>query len=152
MVEKFQAFQQTDTWDIVPRPANVQPVSCKWIFKVKHRPDGSIERHKSRVVAREFTQEHEIDYDENFAPIAQMTTVRTLLTVAAVQYWPLYQMDMKNAFLHGSLTEDVNMQPLSGLTTPLGHACHLHRAIYGLKQAPRTWFEYFWQTLTSFGF
>ena len=87
----------------------VQPLSCKWIFKVKHRPDGSIEQHKARLVARGFTQEHGIDYDETFAPVAQMTTGRTLLVVVAVRYWPLYEMDVKNTFLHGSLTEDLYM-------------------------------------------
>jgi len=114
----------------------VKSVSCKWIFKVKYRPNGSIEQHKARLVVKGFTQEHGIDYDETFALVAQITTVRTLLVVAIARYWPLYQMDEKNAFLHGSLTDDVYMQPPPGLTTPPDHVCHLRFTIYGLKQAP----------------
>ena len=72
-----------------------------------------------------------------------MTTVRTLMAVVAARHWPLYQMDVKNAFRHGSLTKNIYMQPRPGLTTAPGHVCHLHRAIYGLKQAPRAWFECF---------
>ena len=115
-------------------------------------PDGSVERYKARLVGRGFTQEHVIDYDEIFAFVAQMTTIHTLLAVPAVRHWPLYQMDVKNAFLYSSLTEDVYMQPPPGLTTPPNHVCHLRRAIYGLKQAPRAWFECFRRALTTFGF
>jgi len=84
MAEEFQPFQQASTWNIVSCPVGVNPVICNWIFKVKHRSHGSIERHKARLVARGFTKEHGIDYDETFAH-AQMTTVRTLLIVVAVR-------------------------------------------------------------------
>ncbi|KAK8933736.1 hypothetical protein KSP39_PZI015982 [Platanthera zijinensis] len=152
MTLELQAFHRTHTWDIVPCPPGVIPVSCKWIFKIKTRPDGSIERHKARLVARGFSQEHGIDYDETFAPVARMTTVRTLLAVAAARNWPLHQMDVTNAFLHGDLTEVVYMAPPLGLSAPPGHVCHLRRALYGLKQAPRAWFERFRTAVLKVGF
>jgi len=152
MTTELQAFQRTHTWDLVPCPPGVTPVSCKWIFKIKTRPDGSIERHKARLVARGFSQEHGIDYDETFAPVARMATVRTLLAVAAARGWPLHQMDVTDAFLHGDLTDTVYMSPPPGLSAPSGHVCHLRRAIYGLKQAPRAWFERFRQAVLAAGF
>ncbi|KAK8933572.1 hypothetical protein KSP39_PZI015652 [Platanthera zijinensis] len=149
---ELQAFHRTHTWDLVPCPPGVTPVSCKWIFKIKTRPDGSIERHKARLVARGFSQEHDIDYDETFAPVARMTIVRTLLVVAATRDWLLLQMDVTNAFLHGDLAEVVYMAPPPGLSVPTGHVCHLRRALYGLKQAPRAWFERFRTAVLKAGF
>jgi len=137
MVEELQAFQQTHTWDLVPCPAGVRFIGSRWVYKVKYRPDGTVERRKARLVARGFTQQHGIDYEETFAPVAQMPTVRTLLAVAAVRRWPLYQMDVKNTFLHGTLSEIVYMAPPPIYTAHPGSVCLLWRAVYGLKQAPR---------------
>ena len=88
----------------------------------------------------------------DFARVAQIITVRNLLIVVAVRQWLIYQIDVKNAFLHGLLNKDVYMQPPPGLTTPPGHVCHLRRAIYGLQQAPRAWCACFWHALASFDF
>ena len=105
------------------------PITSKWVFKVKTKSDGSIERYKARLVARGFQQTHGLDYDETFAPVAHMTS--TLIAVASS--WPISQMDVKNAFLHGDLTKEVYMQPPSGVVAPPGYVCHLRRALYGLK-------------------
>lgn len=99
------------------------------MVKVKTNSDGSLER--ARLVAKDFSQEYGIDYEETFAPVAKITTVRTLISVAAVRQWPLFQMDVKNAFLNGHLTEEVYMRPPPGLPHPSGHVCHLRRALYG---------------------
>ena len=91
-------------------------VGCKWIYKIKTRSDGSIERYKAHLVAKGFTQEYGIDYEENFAPIAHISSICALSVVAAASKWDLFQMDVKNAFLNGDLSEEVYMQLPPGLS------------------------------------
>ena len=86
---------------------------------------------------RGFTQEYGIDYEETFAPVARLTSVRSLLAVAAVRHWPLFQMNVKNAFLNGDLLEEVYMQPPSGYPDSQNQVCRFRRALYGLKQTTR---------------
>ena len=152
MAEELAALERTETWDLVPSPVGVTPITCKWVYKVKTRSDGSLERYKARLVARGFQQEHGRDYDETFAPVAHMTTVRTLLAVASVRKWSISQLDVKNAFLNGELREEVYMQPPPGYSVPDGMVCRLRRSLYGLKQAPRAWFERFSSVVTDAGF
>lgn len=114
--------------------------------------DGTVHRYKAKLVAKGFNQEYGIDYEETFAPVARVTLVRSLLAIAAVRRWPLYQMDFKNAFLHGDLTKEVYMKPPPGVTHPHDHVCRLKKALYGLKQAPRAWFEKFSTIIQSLGF
>ena len=152
MAEEIAALERTGTWDLVPLPACVRPITCKWVYKVKTRSDGSLERYKARLVARGFQQEHGRDYDETFAPVAHMTTVRTLLAVASVREWSISQLDVKNAFLNGELLEEVYMRPPPGYSVPEGMVCRLRRSLYGLKQAPRAWFQRFSSVVTAAGF
>ncbi|KAK1602478.1 hypothetical protein QYE76_037333 [Lolium multiflorum] len=98
------------------------------------------------------SREHGRDYDETFAPVAHMTTVRTLLAVASVRRWSVSQLDVQNAFLNGELSEEVYMQPPPGYSVPDGMVCRLRRSLYGLKQAPRAWFERFASVVTAAGF
>jgi len=111
------------------------PVTSKWVSKIKTKSDGSIERYKAHLVARGFQQTLGLDYDETFAPVAHMTIDRTLIAVVAFSSWTISQMDVKNAFLHGDLNEEVYMQPPSGVNAPPGYVCRLRRALYGLQQA-----------------
>ena len=106
------------------------------------------------MVAKGFHQQPGIDYDETFSLVIKPTTVRIILTLAAQFQWPLRQLDISNAFLHGYLKEDVDMSQPQGFTDPskLGYVCKLHKSLYGLKQAPRTWFERFTTHLLSLGF
>jgi len=109
-------------------------------------------RYKARLVARGFQQTQGRDYEETFAPVAHMTTVRTMIAVAASRSWTISQMDVKNAFLHGELHEEVYMHPPPGVDVPSGQVCRLRRALYGLKQAPRAWYERFVSVITEAGF
>ena len=127
-------------------------VGCKWIYKIKTRSDGSIERYKAHLVTKDFTQEYEIDYEETFAPVAHISSVRALLAVVVASKQNLFQMDVKNAFLNGDLSEEVYMQLPLGLSVESNKVCHLQRALYGLKQAPRAWFAKFSSTISRLGY
>jgi hypothetical protein len=109
MNNELSALQQNKTWIFVDQPANVKPIGSKWVYKVKHKADGSIERYKARLVAKGYNQVEGLDFFDTFSPVAKITTVRTLIALAAVKSWHLHQMDVNNAFLHGDLQEDVYM-------------------------------------------
>jgi len=154
MKDEITALEQNQTWELVPKPKDVKPISCRWVYKIKHRPDGSIERYKARLVARGFSQQYELDYDETFSPVAKLTTVRVLLALAANKSWNLWQMDVKNAFLHGELDREIYMIQPMGFQNR-GHpeyVCKLQKAIYGLKQAPRAWYGKIAEFLTQSGY
>ena len=109
MKEELDVLTKNHTWDLVTLPLRQSVAGCKWTYKIKTRFDGSIERYKACLVAKGFTQEYEIDYEETFAPIACISFVRVLLAVVAASKWDLFQMDVKNAFLNGDLSEEVYM-------------------------------------------
>ncbi|CAN1822216.1 Retrovirus-related Pol polyprotein from transposon TNT 1-94, partial [Linum perenne] len=112
--DEIKALEKNNTWSVVPLPHGKKTVDCKWIFTIKYKADGSIERYKARLVARGFTQSYGIDYQETFAPVAKLNTVRVLLSLAVNLDWPLYQLDVKNAFLNGDLLEEVYMNVPAG--------------------------------------
>ena len=152
MAEELAALYQTHTWDLVPLPPGKHTIGCRWVYKIKTKSDGSVERYKARLVAKGYSQKYGMDYEETFAPVAKMTTVRTLIAVSSIRQWKIYQMDVKNAFLNGDLHEEVYMSPPPGIAHQPGEVCRLRKALYGLKQAPRAWFEKFSTVITSLGF
>ena len=149
MKEELDALSKNHTWDLVTLPSRKSVVGCKWIYKIKTHSDGSIEHYKTCLVAKGFTQEYVIDYEETFAPVARISSVCALLAIAAANKWGLFQMNVKNAFLNGDLSEEVYMQPPSGFSVESNKVCHLRRALYGLKQAPRAWFAKFSSTISQ---
>jgi len=129
-------------------------VTGKWIFKHKFHADGTLDRYKARWVLCGFTQRPGIDYDETFSPVVKSATIRTVLTLAHSRQWPIHQLDVKNAFLHGTLSETVYCSQPTGFadSTHPTHVCRLNKSLYGLKQAPRAWHSCFASHLFSLGF
>ena len=114
MIEEYESIMKNDVWDVVPRTKGKSVVTSKWIYKIKHAADGSIEKYKARFMACGFSQKEGIDYEETFAPIARYTSIRSVLSLAAVMKWKIHQMDVNIAFLHGVVEEEVYVeQPLS---------------------------------------
>lgn len=105
MNEELQALEENKTWTITTLPPGKKSIACKWLYKTKYKPDGSVERYKSRLVILGCRQTYGIDYMETFAPVAKLTTLRALLAVTAIQGWITVQMDVRNAFLNGDLEE-----------------------------------------------
>lgn len=103
MADQIVALESNQTWDLVPRLESGSVIGSKWVFSIKVKTDGTLDRYKARLVGQGFKQEHRIDYEETCAPKAKMTTVRTLLSVAAIRNWPLWQMDVTNDLLHRDL-------------------------------------------------
>ena len=155
MNEEMKSLQENNTWELVDRPPGKKLVGCRWVYTVKYKADGTIERFKARLVAKGYTQTYGIDYTETFAPVAKINTVRVLLSLAANLGWPLQQYDVKNAFLHGELSEEVYMELPPGCMIPEIHSlkvCRLKKSLYGLKQSPRAWFGRFTKVMKAFGY
>ena len=134
--------------------AAMNVLGSKWVFRVKLLADGSLDKYKARLVAQGFNQEEGIDYLETYSPVVRSATVRAVLHLATIMNWELKQMDVKNAYLHGDLTETVYMKQPAGFVKKAlpNHVCLLHKSLYGLKQSPRAWFDKFSNFLLSFGF
>src|SRR5207253_190437 len=129
-------------------------VGCKWVFTIKHNAEGRVERYKARLVAKGYNHTYGVDYDETFAPVAKMNTIRTVISIAANNSWGLHQMDVKNAFLHGDLQEEVYMEIPPGFHSrdTEGKVCRLRKSLYGLKQSPRAWFGRLCKEIHSLGY
>jgi Reverse transcriptase (RNA-dependent DNA polymerase) len=152
--EELKALEKNKTWTLMSLPKGKKPVGCKWVYKIKYNSDVTIERHKARLVAKCFTQTYGLDYQETFAPIAKMSTVRILLSIAVNLGWSLCQMDVKNTFLQGTLEEEVYMSlpPSYKNDTDDNLVCKLHKSIYGLKKSPRAWYDKFSHSLLLHNF
>ena len=153
-MKKFECYNKNDTWTLVPRPANTNIMGSKWVFRIKYLPDGSVERFKARLVPKGYTQVPGLDYTDTFSSVVKATTVRVVLSIAVTNKWSLRQLDVKNAFLNGTLIERVHMERPPEYIDPRfpTHICLLKKALYGLKQAPRAWFQHFSSFLLTLGF
>ncbi|CAL5390436.1 unnamed protein product [Camellia sinensis] len=143
MVEELAAIEKNRTWEMMDLPEGKNATGLKWVFKTKFGADGSIQKHKARLVAKGYAQQHGIDFEETFSPVARFETVRIIFALAAQLQWPVYQLDVKSAFLNGDLQEEVYVtQPegfmIEGKETKV---YKLRKTLYGLKQAPRAWYS-----------
>ena len=139
--EELNQFARNDVWDLVPLPHGVNIIGTKWIFKNKSNENRNVTKNKARLVAKVYTQVEGIDFDETFAPVAHLKSIRFLMAFACTLPFRLYQMDVKSAFLNGYLNEEVFMAQLKGFEDPthLEYEYKLKKALFGLKQTPRAW-------------
>ena len=159
MQVELNAMDSNNTWSIVPLPPGKHSIGCKWVYKIKHKSDGSIERHKARLVTKCYNQQEGIDCIDIFSFVSKLVIIKVLLALASSHYLHLIQMYVNNTFLNRDLFEVAYMD------LPLGYAhkgeystsiekllCKLHKSIYGLKQVSRQWYSKFSHSLVSFGF
>ncbi|KAL4360740.1 hypothetical protein GQ457_04G014980 [Hibiscus cannabinus] len=152
--EEMDAILKNGTWEVVTLSRDKSTVGCKWIFTIKVRADGSIERYKEHLVAKGITQTHGVNYQETFSPVAKINFIRVLLSISANRDWSLHHLDVKNAFLNGELEEEVFMDLPPGSEKKFGEdkVCRLKKSLYGLKQSPRAWFERFGKVIKRYGY
>jgi hypothetical protein len=139
MRDELEAIVQNKTWEFSELPSHHKAIGLKWVFKVKRDPAGNVVKHKARLVVKGYAQIQGIDYDDVYAPVARLETVRFLLALAVQGDWQVHHMDVKSAFLNGNLLEEVYVQQPPGFLDPKAprKVLKLRKALYGLKQAPR---------------
>jgi hypothetical protein len=154
MQSEMDAVEKNCTWELADLPRGHIAITLKWVFKLKRDEAGVIVKHKARLVARGFVQRDGIDFDDTFAPVARMESVRLLFTLAAQEGWRVHHMDVKSAFLNDELKEDVYLHQPSGFAIPgkEGKVLRLCKSLYGLRQAPKAWNAKLDSTLKTMGF
>ncbi|MCI28622.1 potassium transporter 12, partial [Trifolium medium] len=130
MDQEIESIESNKTWELVDLPQGMKKIGVKWVYKTKYNEHGKIEKHKVRLVAKGYTQQHGIDFNEVFAPGSRWDTIRTILAVAASQGWNVYQLDVKSAFLHGELIENVYVDQPPGYNKEMGKIYKLKKALY----------------------
>ncbi|KAK4835749.1 hypothetical protein QYF36_014053 [Acer negundo] len=154
MQSEIESMFDNKVWSLVDLPKGIKPIGCKWVYKRKRGMDGKVETFKARLVAKGYTQKEGIDYEETFSPVAMLKSIRILLSIAASLDLEIWQMDVKTAFLNGSLDESIYMMQPEGFIEKgqVDKVCKLQKSIYGLKQASRSWNIRFDQAVKGFGF
>jgi histone deacetylase 1/2 len=151
---EYDALMKNKTWHLVPPNYGHNIIDCRWVYKVKRKVDGTLNKYKARLVAKGYKQRYGIDYEDTFSPVVKAATIRLVLSLAVSRGWNLRQLDVQNAFLHGNLEEEVFMRQPPGYEskTHPHYICKLDKALYGLKQAPRAWYSRLSSKLQSLGF
>lgn len=152
MQEEVDSLVKNETWILTKLPKGRSAITCKWIFKIKRAEDDHPPRYKARLVARGFSQKRGFDYEETYSPVARLDTLRVVLALANREGMTIHQMDVKTAFLNGTLSEEIYMQQPDGIGHEDGMVCRLKKSLYGLKQASRTWNERFHAYVEELGF
>lgn len=135
MDAEYMALMKNKTWRLVPPQKGRNIIDCKWVYKMKRKVDGTLDRYKAHLVAKGFKQRYGIDYEDRFSPVVKAVTIRMVLSIAVSRGWSLRQLDVQNAFLHGVLEEEVYMRQPPGYekSSLPDYVCKLDRALYGLK-------------------
>ncbi|GJS05551.1 retrovirus-related pol polyprotein from transposon TNT 1-94 [Tanacetum coccineum] len=143
MQEELLQFKRLDVWVLVPAPDNIKPLTLKWLFKNKHDEENTVIRKKTRLVVRGYHQEEGIDFEESFTLVVRMEDICIFLAYATHKSFTVFQMDVKTAFLHGTLKEDMYVCQPEGFIDAdhPSHVYKLKKALYGLNQAPRAWYD-----------
>jgi histone deacetylase 1/2 len=151
---EYGALQKNMTWHLVPPQQGKNIIDCRWVYKVKRKADGTLDKYKAHLVAKGYKQRYGIDYEDTFSPMVKDTTIRIVLSVTVAQGWSLRQLDVQNAFLHGILEEEVYMRQPPGYEYKRhpDYICKLDKALCGLKQAPRAWYSRLSHRLIELGF
>jgi hypothetical protein len=151
---EYSALMKNRTCHLVPPQKGRNVIDCKWVYKIKRKAYGSLDRYKARLVAKSFKQRHGLDYEETFSPVVKPATIRTILSLAVSKGWSLRQLHVQNAFLHGKLEEEVYLRQPPGYEdkTEPQYVCRLDKTLYGLKQAPRAWYSRLSSKLIELGF
>lgn len=152
--DEIQSIEKNEVWTLVDLPIGAKPIGLRWIFKIKRNSDGSINKCKVRLVAKGYVQQQGIDFDEVFAPVARLETIRLLIGIEATNGWEVHHLDVKTAFLHGELKEIVYVTQPKGFEVKGSErkVYKLNKALYGLRQAPRAWNNKLNRILLEFGF
>jgi hypothetical protein len=155
MQDEMQSLEKNCTWDVVPLPKGKKSVRCKWIYKRKEGLSPSEPpKYKGRLVAKGFSQIPSVDYNDVFSPVVKHSSIRTFFSIVAAHDLELEQLDVKTAFLHGELEEEIYMDQSDGFIVPgkENYVYKLKRSLYGLKQSPRQWYKRFDSFILSHGF
>ena len=151
MKDELDSLHKNETWQLVPLPRGRKTIKNKWVLKRKWNPDGSLNKHKARLVAKGYSQREGVDYHETFAPVVRYDSIRSILAVAAYKDMEIAQFDVKTAFLHGELKEEIFMDQPEGFEDGSDRVCFLKKGLYGLKQSPRAWNQKFDNFLKTHG-
>lgn len=143
METEITSIEENNNWELVDLPEGAKVIGVKWIFKTKLNEIGEIDKFKAKLVAKGYHQKHGVDFHKVFAPVARWDTIRLILAIAAKRAWEVFQLDVKSAFLHGELKEDVFVEQPKGFEVPneSNKIYKLKKALYGLKQVPRAWYS-----------
>ena len=151
--KEIATLEGAGTWSTVARPGGKNVVGSKWVFRIKHKSDGTINKYKARLVARGFTQVYGVDYFDTYSPVAKMASFCAILAIAARYDWDIESFDFNSAYLNGTLNDDeeIYMQEPLDMSSGERSVKRLHKSLYGLKQASRKWYEELSRTLADLG-
>jgi predicted RNA binding protein YcfA (HicA-like mRNA interferase family) len=155
-IKEVHAHLENGTWKLVRLPQGKQAISSRWVFKIKRKSDGTIDKYKGRIIVKGYVQRERVDYTETFAPTAHFGALQTVIALATMEDWELESVDISTAFLNGDIDAEVYMQKLEGVEFPgfegSEWVLQLLKGLYRIKQGPRIWSKKLHTALTSIGF